>query len=126
MPSIIYKPLPAQRLFHFSQKPKVYLSAGYGAGKSFSLVMKMFALMNVNQNMSGGLLCPNIKMFKKDVLPTIREICENNNIEYEFNKSDSVFYFPQTRSTIYVFHAEDDGLSIRGPNFAFGLIHEVT
>lgn len=82
--------------------------------------------MNKNQGLAGGYLCPTIKMFKRDVLPTIKDICEQNDIVYEFNKSDSVFYFPLTRSTIYVFHAEDNGQSIRGPNLAFGLINEVT
>lgn len=82
--------------------------------------------MNENQSTSGGILCPTIKMFKKDVLPTIREICLDNGIQYEFNKSDSVFYFPLTNSTVYVFHSEDDGQSIRGPNLSFMLINEIT
>ena len=82
--------------------------------------------MNFNHGLAGGILCPTIKMFKRDVLPTIRDICIGNGIIYEFNKSDSIFYFPLTKSTIYIFHAEDDGQSIRGPNLAFGLINEVT
>lgn len=126
MSFIKYKPLSYQRKFHFSRKPKVYLSAGYSAGKTFSLCMKMFHLMNENIGLQGGFLCPSLKMFKRDVYPTIKDICMDNNIEYEFNKSDSVFYFPLTKSTIYIFHAEDDGQSIRGPNLAFMLINEVT
>lgn len=88
--------------------------------------MKMFALMDENRGLAGGILCPTIKMFKKDVLPTIRDICLSNNIDHEFNKSDSIFYFPQSKSTVYVFHAEDAGQSIRGPNLAFMLINEIT
>lgn len=88
--------------------------------------MKMFFLMSENNGLAGGLLAPSLKMFKKDILPTIREICIENGIEYDYNKSDSIFYFPYTRSTIYVFHAEDSGQSIRGPNLAFMLINEVT
>jgi PBSX family phage terminase large subunit len=81
--------------------------------------------MDINKGHSGGILCPDLKMFKKDVLPTIREICAENNISYEFNKSDSIFFFPQTNTTVYVFHGTDHE-SIRGPNLAFMLINEVT
>ena len=126
MPNIIYKPLEKQRQFHFSRKPKVCMLGGLGAGKTHSLAMKLFMLMNENENFAGGILCPTLKMFKKDVFPTVRSICEDNNIEYEYNKTDSQFFFPDTNSTVYVFHSEDEGRSIRGPNLAFMLINEFT
>lgn len=98
----------------------------HNCGKTHSLVMKMFYLMDENKKLPGGFLVPNLKMFKKDVLPTIREICEKNNIEYDYNKTDAIFHFPLTDSIIYVYHAEDEGRSIRGSNLAFMLINEVT
>jgi len=125
MALIKYKPLNIQRAFHHSEKPKAYLSAGYGYGKTYSLCMKMFDLMDKNRGVEGGILCPTLKMFKRDVLPTIREICADNLILHQFNKSDFYFTFPQTNSTIYVFHSEDEGQSIRGPNLGFGLVNEV-
>lgn len=124
--TIVYNPLPYQELFHEARKPNAYLSAGYGAGKTHSLCMKAFALMNENMGLPGGILCPTLKMFKRDVLPNFREICDDNQIIMGFHKTDNVFEFPQTGSIIYVFHSEDDGHSIRGPNLAFGLINEVT
>ena len=123
---IIYKQIDYQQLFHESTKPKVYLSAGLGSGKTYSLVMKIIKLMSDNYGLAGGLLAPSLKMFKRDVLPTIREICNANNIRYQYNKSDSVFFFPNFKATIYIFHSEDDGQSIRGPNLAWGAINEVT
>lgn len=102
------------------------MSGGYGSGKSHALVMKMFQLCHENYGLPGGLLCPNLKMFKRDVLPLISGICDENGIPFKFNKQDSFLYFPDTRSQIYIFHAEDDGHSIRGPNLAFFLINEVT
>lgn len=123
---IAYKPLDFQLEFHKSTKPKVYLSGGYASGKTYSLVMKLFQLMTVNYKCPGGILAPTLKMFKRDVLPTIKDICLDNGIKYDFNKSDSVFFFPDTESTIYVFHGEDEGHSIRGPNLGFGVINEVT
>lgn len=82
--------------------------------------------MNENRGLPGGLLCPTIKMAKRDVIPIIIEICHQNNIPFRHHKTDSYFYFPATRSKIFIFHGEDDGYSIRGPNLAFMLINEVT
>jgi hypothetical protein len=121
-----YQPLPYQAEFHLSRKPKVYLSAGYGGGKTYALIMKMFMLMNENYGLPGGLLVPNLKMFKRDVLPTVQQICEDNGIPFRFHRQDGCFLFPYTKSRIYIFHAEDHGASIRGPNLAFMLINEVT
>ena len=126
MPCIDYNPFTYQKKFHLSDAPKVYLSTGFGGGKTYSLAMKIFDLMNVNKGMPGGLLCPSLKMYKKDVLPVIREICYNNNIQHGYNKTDAIWTFPTTGTRIYVFHSEDDGASIRGPNLAWFAINEVT
>lgn len=126
MATIQYDPLPYQEEFQHSVKPNVYLSAGYGAGKTYSLCMKMFELMDVNPKVRGGLLAPTYKMFKRDVLPTIREICDENDIFYDYHPPDHVFWFPDTGTELFVFHAEDNGASIRGPNLGFGLINEVS
>jgi hypothetical protein len=123
---ITYDPLPFQEKFHQSLKPKVYLSGGYGCGKTHSLCMKAFQLVAINRGLPGGLLAPTLKMFKKDVLPTMRSIARENGIPMKFNRSDSIFSFPEMASEIYVFHGEDDGESIRGPNLAFMLMNEVT
>jgi len=123
---IEYKPLSHQKPFHLSTKPKVYLSSGFGAGKTYSLVMKAFQLMHLNQDMAGGILCPSIKMYKRDVYPTIKEICYENGIPHQYNKTDLQWYFPDARALVYIFHSEDEGASIRGPNLAWGCINEVT
>lgn len=123
---IAYKQLPYQREFHESDKFYTGLFAGFGGGKTYSLCMKMFRLMNINKGLAGGLLCPTLKMFKRDVLPTIREICQMNAINYRFNKQDMTLYFPDVDVHIFIFHSEDDGFSIKGPNLAWMLINEVT
>lgn len=122
--NIAYNPLPFQELFQQSTKPKVYMSAGYGAGKTYSLCMKILQLININKPYDGGIVCPTIKMFKRDVLPTLKEILSENGIYYKYNKSDSFFYFPTMGVTVYVFHGEDHGASIRGPNLAWMAINE--
>ena len=123
---IKYDRLPYQGEFHDSMDPNVYLSAGYGAGKTYSLCMKAFRLMSLNKRIPGGFLAPDLKMFKRDVIPTFKQICRDNLIPFKYHKQESVLEFPTTRTLIYVFHSEDDGDSIRGPNLGFGLINEVT
>jgi len=88
--------------------------------------MKLLKLCSLNPGLPGGLLAPDLKMFKRDVLPTLREICDANNIPMRFHGTEYELHFPTTDSRIYVFHGEDKGQSIRGPNLAFGLINEVT
>lgn len=123
---IKYERLPYQNEFHESLFPYVYLSAGYGAGKTYSLCMKAFKLMSQNKGISGGFLAPDLKMFKRDVVPTFKQICREHRIPFRFNRQDSTLIFPTTKTIIYVFHSEDDGDSIRGPNLGFGLINEIT
>jgi hypothetical protein len=123
---IEYQRLPYQSEFHDSLSPNVYLSAGYGGGKTYALCMKAFKLMSQNKGIPGGFLAPDLKMFKRDVVPTFKQICRNHRIPFRYHKQDSTLLFPTTRSIIYVFHSEDDGDSIRGPNLGFGLINEIT
>jgi len=126
MPDIVYKPTSYQRRFHFSRKPKVYLSTGYGGGKSYSLIMKALMLAGENEGLPGGILAPSYKMLKRDIVPLFKDICKDNKVELNWNQQDAVFYLPDTDTQIYCFHSEDNGDSIRGPNLAFGLINEVT
>lgn len=124
-----YEALHHQDRFHFSEKPKVYLSAGYGAGKTFSLVMKELELMMVNAPHPGGLLSPDLKMFKRDVWPTILQIANENfdpPLNVVYRRQESELYFPDYKATIYIFHSEDDGQSIRGPNLAYMGINEIS
>lgn len=130
MAKIIYDPLPPQELFHTSDAESVILSGGYGSGKTFSLCQKIFQLCNYNKSVPGGILCPDLKMFKRDVMPTVRNILRFHGLyegrHYKFNKVDMCYYFPQTNSEVYIFHSQDDGESIRGPNLGWGVINEVT
>lgn len=123
---IKYNPLPFQAKFHQSQAEKVALIGGYGSGKSYSLIMHMLKLANLNKGCPIGMLCPTLKMAKRDVIPTFLEIARDNRIHNHYNKSESTIYLPQTKTNVWIFHGEDDGQSIRGPNLAAMLINEFT
>lgn len=104
----------------------LYLSGGYGSGKTHCLVMKMFQLMDLNGSLPGGIVAPTTKMFQRDVLPTIRTVCAENGISFRWLSSAGELYFPATKTTVYVFHGQDDGDSIAGPNLAWMLINEAS
>lgn len=104
----------------------LYMSGGYGSGKTYTLVMKAFQLMDLNPGVPGALLAPTTKMFRRDVLPTFREIAGGHDVEFKWNQRDAELYFPETDSTIYVYHAEDDGDSIAGANVGWALANEAS
>lgn len=116
--------MPYQDTFMESKKPKVFLSSGFGGGKTYILVMKMFQLMELNRRCPGGFLSPSYKMYKRDVIPTIKDICRENRIRYDYHKSDMLWTFPDAGAHVYAFTAEDPD-SIKGPNLAWFCINEV-
>ena len=124
---ILFDTSPAQlAVMHDIVTQFLYMSGGYGSGKTYCLVMKAFQLMDLNPGVPGALLAPTTKMFRRDVLPTFRQIAGENGIEFRFNKQDMELYFPDTDSTIYVYHAEDDGDSIAGANVGWALANEAS
>lgn len=124
---ILFDPSLAQAQFCTDYFTKfLYMSGGYGSGKTYGLVMKMLILMDKNPGVPGGCLCPTTKSFKRDVLPTIRQICGENGIEFYWKAGDGELYFPATNTTVYVYHADDDGASIAGANLGWFVINEAS
>ncbi len=126
MPRIKYDRLPYQADFDESDKFYDILCAGFGAGKTYALVMKLLKLAALNYGLPGGVLAPTYKMFKRDVLPTFVEICRDSGLSMRWHSADSYIALHNFNTKLYVFHGEDDGLSIRGPNLAYGGVNEAT
>lgn len=121
---IKYKKNAHQELFHADVESKfLHLSSGFSGGKSFGLVMKAFDLSLRNKDIPGGLVVPTIADYKKDVLPLMEEILDENNIPYRHHQTDKWFQFPWTAARMYVVSAEK---KIRGPNWGWAVINEVT
>jgi phage terminase large subunit len=123
---INYVPLDDFKQFHRSPKIKRMIIAGYGGGKTYSLCNDLLMTCNENKYLPAGLLCPTIKMFKRDVWPTLEEIADQNKIRIKYSRQDAEIKIPDTGTTCYVFHGEDHGDSIRGPNLASMHINEAT
>jgi hypothetical protein len=85
--------------------------------------MKALKLSKLNAPYHGAIVAPDYQEFKKDVLPEMEQILQKNNIPYKYHKTDHYFTFPWTRGKLFVASADKP---IRGPNWAFALINEVT
>ena len=121
---IKYRANTHQREFHDDVTSKfLHLSSGFGGGKSYGLVMKSFQLSRLNQGFGGGCVVPSIADFKKDLLPLYEDILETNGIRYYYHKTDKWFRFPWSRAKLHVATAEK---KIRGPNWAYAVLNEVT
>lgn len=122
--SIDYKRIPHQREFHEDFASKfLHLSTGLGGGKTFSLCMKAIKFRWINNLSSGGITAPTYPELKKDVIPTMVEILESNNIPFRYHQTDKVFSFPWCKGKIYCFTADR---KIRGPNLSDMGINEAT
>lgn len=113
-----------QKEFHNDIESRfLHLSTGFGGGKTFALCMKMLRLSMLNAPYHGGLVAPDFQEFKKDVLPEMEAILDRNRIPYNYHRTDHYFTFPWTKGRLYVASADKP---IRGPNWAYAGINEVT
>ena len=70
-------------------------------------------------------MAPSFRDLKRDVIPTMEEILEKNNLlpYYRFHKTDQFFQFAWTPGKLFLFSAENQ---LRGPNLAYFGINEST
>lgn len=119
-----YRKNKHQKEFHADDLTRfLHLSTGFGGGKTYALCQKALKLSYLNRPYHGGLVAPDYQEFKKDVLPEMEQILQRNNIPYRYHKTDHYFTFPWTTGKLYVASADKP---IRGPNWAYALINEVT
>lgn len=101
----------------------LHLSAGYGFGKSRTLVLKLLHLSQLNAPYHGGVVVPSYTDFTRDVKIAFEDIFHENNIKAEYHGSEHKYKLPWTKGALYVATAEK---KIRGPNWAYAGINELT
>jgi len=115
---------PHQQELHDDITTKfLHLSSGFGGGKSYGLIMKALQLSWLNRNIPGGFICPTFADYKKDILPLIEMIMDENKINYKHHKSDHTFMFPWSKGKMYITSAEK---KLRGPDWGWACVNEVT
>ncbi len=101
----------------------LHLSAGYGFGKSRTLILKLLELSKLNAPYPGGVVVPSYTDFTRDVKIAFEDIFHENNIKAEYHGSEHKYKLPWTKGALYVATAEK---KIRGPNWAYAGINELT
>lgn len=101
----------------------LHLSAGYGFGKSRTLILKLLELSKLNAPYPGGVVVPSYTDFTRDVKIAFEDIFHENNIKAEYHGSEHKYKLPWTKGALYVATAEK---KIRGPNWSYAGINELT
>ena len=112
-----------QQDFHDDVTSKfLHLSGGFGSGKTYGLCMKAIQLSYINKDIPGGLVAPDFAEMEKDVYPTLDEIMFTHRVKYEY-RAGRYIQFPWTRAKLYLASGKK---RIRGPNWGYALINELT
>lgn len=101
----------------------LHLSAGYGFGKTRTLLLKALDLSRRNAPYAGGLVVPSYTDFTRDVKVAFEDIFHEYKIKAEYHGSEHKYKLPWTKGALYVATAEK---KIRGPNWAYACINELT
>lgn len=124
---IKYKKNKHQAEFHRDIKTRrLHLSTGFGGGKTYAVCQKAIQLSWLNRHIPGGMVQGTFADFKKDWLPLMEEILDQNGINYEYKQSGKYgpfFKFPWSNAPAYIASAEK---KIRGPNWGWATINELT
>ena len=100
------------------------LKGGWGGGKTGLAVYKCLKLSALNQNIPGGILSPSLPEYKRDFLPMMQDIIDQEipgARYYPSGKYGAFFQFPWTNAQVWVFSAERQ---IKGPNLGWGVVNE--
>ena len=123
--AILYKSLPSQKRFHKSKARFKGFSGPIGSGKSQALVQEAIRLSYVNPGRLGLIGAPTYPMLRDATLTQVTEVLRDNDLPFEFNKSEFVVTMKDTGSKI-VMRSLDDFERLRGTNLAWFGIDELS
>ncbi len=121
-PSIAY---PSQSEFHNARERFKGFSGPIGSGKSKALCHEALQLAYINNGCLGLIGAPTYPMLRDATLTAFLEILVDNNVPYQFNKSEYSLVLPEVDSTI-LFRSLDSYERIRGTNLAWFGVDELT
>jgi hypothetical protein len=122
---IKYMPLPSQQRFHDSTARFKGFSGPIGSGKSQALCHEAIKLSYQNKGRMGLIGAPTYPMLRDATLSAFTEVLEKNDIQYEFNKAESVLTIEETGSRI-LFRSVEEFERLRGTNLAWFGLDELT
>jgi hypothetical protein len=122
---IPYRPLPSQRRFHQSRARFKALCGPVGTGKSKALCQEALRLTYQNPKCMGLMGAPTLRMLRDATLEQFLSICRGADLRYEWNASEAVLTFRDTRAVV-IFRSLDNCERLRGPNLAWFGVDELT
>lgn len=122
---IKYTPLPSQQKFHDSGARFKGFSGPVGSGKSQALCHEAIRLSYINAGLLGLIGAPTYPMLRDATLTSFTALLRDNDIPYDFNKSESVMTMKDSGSKI-LFRAVNEFEGLRGTNLAWFGVDELT
>src|SRR4051812_25220281 len=122
---IDFDPLPSQDAFVQSRARFKGFSGPVGSGKSMALCFTALRLATENPGCQGLLGAPTYRMMRDVTQAAFLRLLEENNVPYDFSKSDNVVWIREIESEIML-RSLDDPERLRGTNLAWFGIDELT
>ena len=122
---IAYRPLPSQRKFHKSKARFKGFSGPVGSGKSQALCQEALRLSYVNAGRVGLIGAPTYPMLRDTAQASFLEVLQNNDIPYEFTKSENTILLTDIKSRVLLRSLEEFD-RLRGTNLAWFGLDELT
>jgi hypothetical protein len=123
--TIDFEPLPSQEAFLNSAARFKGFSGPVGSGKSMALCFLAFQLAIENPGCQGLLGAPTYRMMRDVTQVAFLRMLEENDIPFDFCKSDNVVRLKEIESEIML-RSLDDPERLRGTNLAWFGIDELT
>jgi hypothetical protein len=117
--------LPSQQEFIDCKARFKGFSGPVGSGKSMALCFLAFRLATENPGCQGLLGAPTYRMMRDVTQVAFLRMLDENNIPYEFSKSDNIVLIKEIESEILL-RSLDDPERLRGTNLAWFGIDELT
>ena len=103
------------------------LVAGFGAGKSFSLTVKMLQLGLDNPGFTGIALEPTYGMLADILMPQLTELWDQWGVKYEFYRgaAEVILHCPGGEKSRILLRSFENYTRIRGVNAAWAVVDEI-
>ena len=99
------------------------LVGGYGCGKTYIGSLRAIYLSFLNQGIMGMYVSPTYAMAELTTIPTIKDILDRMETEYNYNQQKHVFHIPDWDGLIKI-ASGDEPKSLKGGNMAWVGIDE--
>lgn len=120
-----FDPLPSQQAFLDATARFKGFSGPVGSGKSMALCFQAFQLATENPGCQGLIGAPTYRMMRDVTQVAFIDLLEENNIPYEFYKSENVIRIKEIGSEILL-RSLDEPERLRGTNLAWFGLDELT